>query len=104
MNELDQSIEIVFLVPTDQNLTCNKVEIDYHLDNGQTESFTTQVVKRETAEMDYTKFAHDKQNDEEGTGLADLPQIESNFTSNMLKIALGSMPALCTARLRAYFS
>ena len=61
------------------------------------------IIDKETADNE-KKSAQVAQSEEEAKGLADLPQIESNFTSNILKITLANMPPLCTAKLRAYCS
>lgn len=49
VNELEQPLEIQFMMPTSEKFACNKIAIDFQLADGSTETYETKVVDRERA-------------------------------------------------------
>ena len=48
-NELDQPLEIQFMMPLSENFSCTKIAIDFVMPDGTTESYETRVIEREVA-------------------------------------------------------
>ena len=49
VNELEQPLEIEFMMPTAESFTCHKIALEFHLADGSVESFETKVIERERA-------------------------------------------------------
>ena len=98
VNELEQPLEIEFMMPIAESFTCHKIALEFQLEDGSVETFETKVIERERAEQQY----EDSVASGETAVLATLPPIESQFRKNMIRLRLGNIPPLCTANLRAF--
>ena len=98
VNELDKPLEIVFMMPRSSTFTCHKIEVDFHLTDGSSESLETQVVERSAAREQY----EDAVAEGKTAVLALLPEENIKAPPNMMKISLGNMPPLSIAYLRVY--
>lgn len=98
VNELDQPLEIQFMMPISEEFTCSKIALDFTLPDGSSESFETRVIEREVAEASY----EDSVASGKTAVIATLPRITSQNRSNFMKVNLGNMPAGATANLRAF--
>ena len=47
VNEVDQPLEIQFMMPTGENFACHKIAIDFVIADGISESYETRVTERE---------------------------------------------------------
>ena len=56
-NEVDQPLEIQFMMPISEQLVCSKIGVVYFLPNGTTEQYETRVVEREKAVQQYEDSA-----------------------------------------------
>ena len=99
-NELEQPLEIIFNLPTSENFSCNKIAVDYTLPDGSIDTIETKIVGREKGEQVY----EDSIAKGHAAILATLPPANAIKTRKLLKIALGNMPALAKANLRAFCS
>ena len=46
VNELEQPLEIQFMMPTSEKFSCDKIAIDFQFADGSTEAYETKVVDR----------------------------------------------------------
>lgn len=99
-NELAVPLEIVFLLPASDSFACNKIQVDFTLTDGTTQSIET-VVKEIRKAKEVYEDAVAKGN---VAVLGTLPPSNTQYTRSMMKIVLGNMPASCEANLRAYCS
>ena len=98
VNELEQPLEIEFMMPTAESFTCHKIALEFQLEDGSVEKFETKVIERERGEQQY----EDSMASGDTAVLATLPPIESKFRQNFIRLRLGNIPPLCTANLRAF--
>ena len=73
VNELDQPLEIEFMMPTAESFTCHKIALEFQLADGSVEKFETKVIERERAQEQY----EDSMASGDTAVLATLPPIES---------------------------
>ena len=51
VNELEQPLEIEFMMPTAESFTCHKIALEFQLEDGSVEKFETKVIERERGEQ-----------------------------------------------------
>lgn len=73
-NELDQPLEIQFMMPLADNFSCTKIVIDFVMPDGSTEQYETRVIEREAAQQKY----EDKVAAGETAVIATLPPIKTS--------------------------
>ena len=49
-NNLDEPLEIIFMMPISETFACNKIGIDYSMPDGTVESIETVVIERSSGE------------------------------------------------------
>ena len=100
-NELDDSLEVLFNVPTSSTgFSCNKIEMDCTLEDGSILSIETKVVAREEVEITY----EDKWWTRQTAVISTLPASKSRLSKNYMRVALGKIPPYATVILRAFCS
>ena len=50
-NELEQPLEVQFMMPIAENFTCTKIAVDFTMPDGSSSSFETRVIEREQAQQ-----------------------------------------------------
>lgn len=97
-NNLDQSREIVFLMPLNLGLELTQIEVDFVMMDGTIRTVVTKVIERGKEEQIYEdKVASTK------TALAEtLPKLD--FDPSFMRFQLGNMPPHCLVTVRAFFA
>jgi len=97
-NPLEQPLEIVFMMPKSETFTCQKIAIEFRLEDGTIEALETRVVERERAQQVY----EDKVSSGETAIIATLPPLQTQLRQEVFKISMGNMPPKSSAYLRAF--
>ena len=99
-NYFETPLEVIFTMPISSTFACNKIAVDYTLPDGKVESIETIVTERQRAQEVY----EDAVASGEAAVIATLPPANTQLTRQMMRIALGNMPANSKANLRAFCS
>ena len=86
-NSSDHPLEVLFAMPHSESLCLTKIEVEFHLQNGEKRMLETRVEEREKATQKYTDAVSQGK-----TAVLSTYSPSTTKTKSLLRIMLGGFP------------